>query len=136
MTVKNVHESFLDTMLPDDALCCYLGRDGWYHTESGFIGFNGNHPLARKWSKNYLHVFLTGAIFASSFFGRPGWNDCCGFDAVRHVMGNGPEFVNLAKHVPQGHMHPLQISAPGEYLTHLKGGRKHTGVLRPEDTKV
>ena len=136
VTVKNVPEAFLDTMLPDDALCCYLGRDGWYHTESGFIGFNGDHPLARKWAKNYLHVFLTGAIFASGFFGRPGWNDCCGFDAVRHVMGNGPEFVNLARNVPKGHMHPLQITAPGEFIHHLKGNRKDTGVLRPEDTKV
>jgi hypothetical protein len=134
VTVKHVPERFLDDMLPDDALNCYLGRDGWYHTESGFIGFNGNHPKAREFAKNYLHVFLTGSIFASGFFGRAGWNDCCGFDAVRHVMGNGEEYINIAKDVKEGHMHPFQVTAPGQYMKHLKGNRKDTGELRPEDT--
>jgi hypothetical protein len=128
-TKKHVPLTFLDECLPDEALCCYLGRDGWYHTESGFIGFNYNHPLASRFFKNYAHVFLVGSIFT-----QPGWHDCYAFDAVRHVMGNGPEFVNLAKHVPRGHMHPLQISAPGEYLNHYKGARKETRLLKPEDT--
>lgn len=135
-TVRHVPEGFLDDCLPNDALCCYLGRDGWYHTESGFIGFNGDHPLASKFAKNYLHVFITGAIFASGFFDRAGWNDCCAFDAVRHVMGNGSEFINLSKHVPQGHMHPFQLSAPGQYMEHYKGNRKETRQLKPEDTVV
>jgi hypothetical protein len=127
-TVKHVPERFLDDCLPDEALCCYLGRDGWYHTESGFIGFNADHPLAKRFFKNYVHVFLVGSIFT-----QPGWHDCYAFDAVRQVMGNGPEFVNLAKDVPQGHMHPLQISAPGKYLVHYKGARKETRQLKAED---
>ena len=134
ITVRHVPEDFLDRMLPDDKLCCFLGRDGWYHTESGFIGFNGEHPKASEFAKNYLHVFITGAIFASGFFGRPAWNDCCGFDAIRHVMGNGEEFLNLAANVRKGHMHPLQVIEAGKYLFHLKGNRKDTGELRPEDT--
>ena len=134
VTVEHVPERFLDDMLPDDKLCCFLGRDGWYHTESGFIGFNGDHPKAREFAKNYLHTFITGVIFANTVHGRPGWNDCCGFDAIRHVMGNGEEFVNLAAGVREGHMHPLQVTSPGKYLHHLKGNRKDTGELRPEDT--
>ena len=141
VTTQHVPESFLDDCLPDDALCCYLGRDGWYFTESGFIGFNMDHPLASRFFKNYLHTFITGTIFAQSpqynekgqYVGG-GWHDCIAFDVIRHIMGNGEEFVNLAKDVPVGHMHPLQISAPGRYLNHLKGNRKDTGILRPEDT--
>jgi hypothetical protein len=130
VTKKHVPLNFLDECLPDDALNCYLGRDGWYYTESGFIGFNAGHPLASRFFKNYVHVFLVGSIFT-----QPGWHDCFGFDAVRQVMGNGPEFVNLAAHVPHGHMHPFQISAPGQYMWHLKGPtRKETGQLKPEDT--
>jgi hypothetical protein len=128
-TTKHVPLTFLDECLPDEALNCYLGRDGWYFTESGFIGFNAAHPLAGRFFRNYVHVFLVGSIFT-----QPGWHDCFAFDAVRQVMGNGPEFVNLAKHVPHGHMHPLQISAPGKYLNHYKGARKETRVLKPEDT--
>ena len=127
-TTRHVPERFLDECLPDDALCCYLGRDGWYHTESGFIGFNADHPLAARFFKNYAHVFLVGSIFT-----QPGWHDCYAFDAVRHVMGNGPEFRNLAAGVPHGHMHPLQITAPGQYLNHYKGARKDTRALKPED---
>ena len=65
-TKRPVPESFLDDCLPDDKLCCYLGRDGWYFTESGFIGFNADHPLASKFFKNYVHVFIVGTIFAQS----------------------------------------------------------------------
>ena len=127
---KNVPESFLDECLPDDKLCCFLGRDGWYYTESGFIGFNSDHPQASRFFKNYVHVFLVGSIFT-----QPGWHDCFAFDAVRRVMGNGTEFVNLAKDVPHGHMHPFQLSAPGKYMEHYKGPRKDTRKLKPEDVR-
>lgn len=134
VTTKHVPEDFLDKCLPDDKFSCYLGRDGWYHTESGFIGFNGDHPIASKFAKNYLHTFITGSFLGNNMFGRPCWHDCGAYDAIRHIMGNGDEFVNLAAHVPEGHMHPLQLSAPGKYLDHLKGDRKDTKKLRPEDT--
>lgn len=129
VTYRHVPLNFLDEQLPDDALCCYLGRDGWYYTESGFIGFNMGHPLASRFFKNYVHVFLVGSIFS-----QPGWHDCFAFDAVRYVMGNGPEFVNLAKHVPHGTMHPHANSEIGKYVHHLKGPtRKETGQLMPGD---
>lgn len=128
-TLRHVPETFLDECLPDDALCCFLGRDGWYYTESGFLGINADHPLAGRFLKNYVHVPLVGSIFT-----QPGWHDCYAFDAIRLVMGNGPEFVNLAKHVPHGHMHPYQLSAPGKFMAHYKGARKETRQLRPEDT--
>ena len=141
VTVKHVPERFLDDMLPDDALCCFLGRDGWYFTESGFIGFNYNYPTAKTFFKNYVHTFISGTIFSQAprynekgEYCGGGWHDCIAFDCNRWIMGNGPEFVNLAKHVRPGHMHPLQVTEPGKYLHHLKGSRKDTGELRPEDT--
>jgi len=141
-TKAHVPLSFLDDCLPDDALACYLGRDGWYFTESGFIGFNANHPLASRFFKNYVHVFIVGSIFAQApryneqgQYEGGGWHDCIAFDAIRHISGNGPEFVNLAKDVRPGHMHPLQMCAPGKYLHHYKGPeRKETRQLKPEDT--
>jgi hypothetical protein len=114
VTYKHVPETFLDECLPDEALCCFLGRDGWYYTESGFLGINADHPIAGRFLKNYVHVPIVGTNFT-----QQGWHDCFVFDAVRHVMGNGPEFVNLAKHVRHGHMHPFQVSAPGQYMMHL-----------------
>jgi hypothetical protein len=140
VTLKHVPEMFLDDCLPDDALACFLGRDGWYFTESGFLGINADHPLAPKFLKNYVHVPIVGTIFAQApryndqgALVGGGWHDCIVFDAVRQVMGNGPEFVNLAKHVKTGHMHPFQVSAPGKYMNHYKGNRKDTQQLKPED---
>ena len=126
-----VPESFLDECLPDDNLCCYLGRDGWYYTESGFLGINADHPLSGRFLKNYVHVFIVGSIFT-----QPGWHDCFAFDAVRHVMGNGPEFRNLAAGLPHGTMHPFVNCAPGRYMVHLKGDRKDTKQLRDGDLVV
>lgn len=129
VTTKHVPENFLDGCLPDDAFCCYLGRDGWYYTESGFIGFNANHPISSRFYKNYLNVFLSGAIFT-----RPeGWHDCIAFDCIRHVLGDGPEFIDLAAHLPRGTMHPQVNAVCGEYMTHLKGPRKDTKKLKEGD---
>lgn len=143
VTKKHVPERFLDDCLPDEALSCFLGRDGWYFTESGFIGFNADHPLAKRFFKNYTHVFIVGSIFAQApqyddegrYIGG-GWHDCIAFDCIRHVMGNGPEFVNLARNVPPGTMHPFQNCAPGEYMNHYKGLRKDTKELKAGDIVV
>lgn len=131
VTHTTVPEDFLDSCLPDDKLNCYLGRDGWYYTESGFIGFNWNHPLCSRFVKNYIHTFIAGTIFT-----QPGWHDCFAFDAIRFLFtqnGHGGEFVNLAEGIPHGTMHPFQNCAPGKYMTHLKGDRKDTKKLREGD---
>ena len=140
VTKKHVPERFLDDCLPDDALSCFLGRDGWYFTESGFIGFNASHPLSNRFFKNYVHVFIVGSIFAQSpryddqgKYAGGGWHDCIAFDCIRQIMGNGPEFVNLAKDVPFRHMHPFQACAPGQFMEHYKGNRKDTKQLREGD---
>jgi hypothetical protein len=126
-------ENFFDRMLPDDKLACYLGRDGWYFTESGFIGFNAKHPSAKTFVMNYVQMFMAGTFLANAVHGRLCWNDCGGFDAVRHVMGDGEEFVNLAAGVPKGTMHPFVNVEVGKYITHLKGNRKETGKLEAGD---
>lgn len=130
---RDIPETFFDAMLPDDKLACYLGRDGWYFTESGFIGFNANHEQCRRFMANYVQMFMSGTYLANAVHGRLCWNDCGGFDAVRHVMGNGDEFVNLAGNVPKNTMHPLQNCEVGKYITHLKGNRKETRQLEDGD---
>jgi len=131
ITHTHVPEGFLDECLPDDKLCCYLGRDGWYYTESGLIGFNANHPLASRFAKNYIHTFIAGTIFT-----QPGWHDCWAFDAIRQVFiqrGSSGEFVDLAEGLPHGTMHPFENCAPGRYMHHYKGDRKDTKQLRDGD---
>lgn len=143
VTTKHVPEVFLDQCLPDDKFCCFLGREGWYFTESGFIGFNASHPIANNFFRDYAHVFIVGSIFtqAPQFNERGqyvggGWHDCIAFDIMRQMAyrnGHEGEFVNLSAGVPKGTMHPFQNCAPGEYMMHLKGDRKNTGKLKEGD---
>lgn len=121
VTHSPVPADFLDKMLPDNALCCYLGRDGWYYTESGFIGFNADHREFKKFYELYLTTFLSGAIFM-----QPGWHDCYGFDVARKAMMSDSAFVNLAKDVPKGTMHPFVNCELAAYMDHRKGERKNT----------
>jgi len=141
---RNMPEAFFDQQLPDDKFSCYLGRDGWYFTESGFIGFNAEHPIAKIFFRDYVHVFIVGSIFTQAphideqgrYFGG-GWHDCIAYDVIRHMtskQGHGAEFVNLASHVKPGEMHPHAASEIGKYVKHLKGRkRKETGDLLPGD---
>lgn len=134
VTVKHVPQSFLDSQLPDNKFCCYLGRDGWYFTESGFIGFNADHPIAKEFFRNYLHIFITGVIFTQQW-----WHDCIAFDCTRFLAfqnGMQGEFINLAEGLPKGTMHPHANAEIGKYVTHLKGDRKDTGQLREGDLVV
>ncbi len=134
VTHTHVPENFLDNCLPDDKLACYLGRDGWYFTESGFIGFNANHHLAGQFYQNYIGLFMSGTFLTNNVHGRLCWHDCGGFDAIRKVVFQDSEdFVNLAAGLPFGTMHPFENCAPAAYMHHFKGSRKDTKQLREGD---
>jgi hypothetical protein len=119
-------------MLPDDKFCCYLGRDFLY-TESGFIGFNADHPICTGFFDNYINVFMSGAIFSmgqllqtkeGQTFHQSRWHDCEGFDAIRKAMQRPDAFVDLAAGLPDKTMHPYINSVLGKYFDHRKGPRK------------
>lgn len=120
ITFDHVPEDFLDSILPDDKMCCYLGRKNFY-SETGFIGWNADHPLTQHFFKAYLDFFRTGAIFAC-----PSWHDCMGFDQVREMIKRPDLFVDLAADLPEN-MHPWINSVLGKYTDHQKGNRKNKG---------
>jgi hypothetical protein len=118
ITFSKIPRTFLDKCLPDSFFNCFLGRDGWYYTESGFIGFNSTHAIAEAFYMTYLRTFLTGAIFTLK-----GWHDCYGFDFARSQFP-ASNFKNLAEGLPKGTMHPFVNSELGKYMDHRKGPRK------------
>lgn len=121
LTHADVPFDFLDTMLPDDKFSCFLGRENFY-TESGFLGFNADHPLARDFMAAYTGMFTSGKIFTFPF-----WHDCMAYDAVRE--GCDPQaFRNLGAGVDPGPGRQVFInSVLGAYMDHLKGPRKSDG---------
>ena len=66
ITHEPVPENFLDTVLPDDKFCAYLGRDGWMYTESGFLAFNASHPIAQKYWLTCLKHFALMRTYVSN----------------------------------------------------------------------
>lgn len=121
ITHATVPDDFLDTVLPDDKLCCFLSREGWYYTESGFIGFNTQHPDCGRFFHAYTQMFLSGLIFV-----QRRWHDCEAFDVVRHALNKPDAFHNLCPGIPKGTMHPFVNSVLGSYMDHKKGPRKRS----------
>jgi hypothetical protein len=124
ITHSKVPETFLDEVLPDDKMCCFLGRDGWYDSETGFIGFNYDHPECEHFLKIEENTLFSGIIFT-----QHRWWDMVCFDWSRTAFcAQSPEkkdyFVDLAKDLPRGTMHVFVNSVVGAYMDHLKGKRK------------
>jgi hypothetical protein len=132
ITHQKVPENWLDSLLPDDKFNAFLGREWgddpqqWVYTESGFIGFNSEHPLFEPFMRSYWEIFWSGL-----FFTLKGWHDCYGFDAVRHAVNMSEHFVDMSSHLET--MHPLINSELGTYLDHAKGPRKTEGRSKNSD---
>ena len=136
ITHSPVPESFLDEVLPDDKLCCYLGRGDWYDSETGFIGFNYGHPQCEEFMRIEENTLFSGIIFT-----QHAWWDMVTFDWSRGVYcAKYPElknaFVDLAKDLPRGTMHPLINSVLGKHFDHMKGKRKKLGHSYAKDLVV
>ncbi len=130
ITHSKVPETFLDEVLPDDKMCCFLGRDNWYYTESGFLGYNASHRHAQSFADAVVSTFKTGAIFT-----QPGWHDCYAFDLIRK-QAPAEWFNNLAGGLPHGTMHPFVNSVLGKYMDHRKGPRKHSRSTQKDLVKT
>lgn len=133
---SKIPETFWDEVLPDDKLCCYLGRghgqDKWYDSETGFIGFNYQHPECERFLKIEENTLFSGIIFA-----QHAWWDMTCLDWSRECLvaqnpALGDAFVDLSKDLPRGTMHVLINSVVGRHFDHLKGTRKG-GTSRKED---
>lgn len=138
ITFDRVTPEFLHSLLPDDKLNCFIGRENnklLDYTESGFIGFNNDHPLCERFLNFYINIFTSGAIFA-----QKGWHDCYGFDAARRNFcmakpSAREAFVNLAAKLPANTMHPFINCALGSCMDHRKGARK-TARSTPDELVV
>jgi hypothetical protein len=138
ITFAPVTSQFMSTVLPDDSLVCYLGRDNnkiLDYTESGFIGFNTEHPYFEKFMNLYISIFTSGTIFA-----QKGWHDCYGFDAARKMFWmakpqSKAAFNDLSDGLPPNTHHPFINSVLGSCMNHRKGKRKD-GRFCPGDLVV
>lgn len=124
VTYRPIPMEFLEILLPDDAYCCYLGRDGSRlpYTETGFLGFNGAHEAHEAFMDDFLTVYESGRIFD-----LPEWHDCYAFDDVRKKW-QARGLIALDLNTSGEVAHPFVHSILGDYMDHCKGPlRKRLG---------
>jgi hypothetical protein len=95
----------------------HLGREG-FHTESGVVGFDTEHPDFPAFLKEYTRVYQKGIIFT-----LPRWHDCAALDWA--INESGIAVYNLSPDWrPGDDLDVLPTTILGEYITHLKGNKK------------
>jgi hypothetical protein len=114
-TVAPVTEEWLTAIDPGDAVCSYLGRLHYDHSETGFMAFR--LPAAAKALDQIRTIYTSGAILD--------WHvktDSHAFDVARFFssQNSGPSWRSLSAHVLSGlHVWPETVLA--ECLVHHKG---------------
>jgi hypothetical protein len=114
--LKPVTEGFMTSLFKDAALAI-LSRPGFY-TETGFVGFNTAHPAFKNFLDTYMNIYRRGMLFT-----LPGWHDCYALDAAIN-MTQTPYHDLVGGWKMQDELDVLPKTILGEYLVHLKGGKK------------
>ena len=123
-THTKIDDAFFQHFRQKSIIGYFLGRSKPNYSETGFHAFNIKHPLFQKFLSDWESYYLDG-----TFSDLENWTDCHTYDATRHSMGN--KFFKNISHVDCGH--PLVNCFVGDYLDHLKGGRKTEGKSRRAD---
>ena len=124
LTFKDIPISFLQDFMPNNFDLACLERRG-YHSECGFVIYNLNRPTTKNFISKFVNLYYTGDVFT-----LPEWHDSWVFDWLRKKL-----LVSTFS-IPHTDMaHPFNYSKLGEYMDHMKGDRKYTGV-KMEDVIV
>lgn len=115
-TFAPVGLKLLDDVLPDSASISYLPRPDYTHSECGFMGFNLDHLETRAFLAAFENCYATDTFLEE----METWHDSFVFD--RLIERYQPQVFHV-KHTSRAQ--PFDHSVLGQYMTHLKGRRKH-----------
>jgi hypothetical protein len=120
ITKKPVTEEFINGLfgeLGQEACLSFLGRRG-FHCESGFVGFDTDHPDFEEFFERYENCYRRGQIFKLER-----WHDC---EALQWAIDqSGVNVNNLSPFWKTGDdLDVMPKTVLGEYLTHFKGRQK------------
>jgi hypothetical protein len=116
---KEIDKNFLNQILPTQEVVSYLGRKGKY-SECGFLAFNLDHPLTRKFLKEWEDLFLSG-----EFINLQETHDSFTFDHLRLKWNNPELFKDLNKNSTTD-KNPFGNSLLGSHFIHAKGAGKES----------
>ena len=137
-TFRPIPLDFLKTLLPNNTMVTYLGRerfslnDGGKYPECGFVGYNLRHSNIQEFVKEWENLFVTDDVFKllewhDSFLF---WHLVKQFQKTYNIEVND---IGYAKNV-KGH-HVFVNSELGLYMDHMKGKRKKLGSSAKNDLR-
>jgi hypothetical protein len=132
VTYNTITMSWLESLLPDDKICAYMGvtmnKGKWkgsnrQHSDSGIYWFNRKHPYANNFIDRYENIYVSRDVKNDKErFPKP--NDAyvlvdCIIDAQKHSV----ESVDF--HPQRKALSPLKETILGNYFRHFKAARKN-----------
>lgn len=115
---KQIPLELYDTILPKNIFVGFYDRPNQY-TETGFIGFNNNKLISKKFFNFYLNFYKEDTIY-----NLENWTDCHTFDATRENMKNDIHYSEIKWGDGTGGHIMARDKVINPYIDHRKGKRK------------
>jgi hypothetical protein len=120
----------LESMIPRDCFVGYLDRPTY--SECGFIAYNLNHPATQEMLAAFKRLYTHDELFRQYEF-----HDAYLFDVVRRQSERaGHKSFDIADGIGRQAKHVLINSRLGQFMDHIKGGRKSTGHSQRNDLVI
>ena len=129
VTHSPVPFEFIESLLPQNHYCAYLGREKIY-PECGFVVYDTTSKYNNIFMQDWQDLYNTDSLFEEVEY----HDSYLFWQLVKKHSANGMHTTNLSKGHPHRPGVHVFINLPlGEYMDHLKGKRKKDGRSKPTD---
>mgnify|MGYP003653786074 CR=1 FL=1 len=123
-TFKTVPIEFLESLLPENTMLTYLGRENdkeKIYPECGFVGYNLQHPEIQNFINDWEQLYITNDVFKLLE-----WHDSAVFwHLSKQYRKNKSVTINdIGYHTGVYGHHVFVNSKLGLYIDHLKGEKR------------
>ena len=129
VTHSAVPFEFIESLLPQDNYCAYLGREKIY-PECGFVVYNTESKYNTIFMKDWQDLYNTDSLLKEIEY----HDSYLFWQLVKKHTINGMKTTNLSEgHPHRPGVHVFINSPLGKYMDHLKGKRKKDGHSKSSD---
>ena len=132
VTHSAVPEGFIESLLPSDNYCAYLGRKKIY-PECGFVIYDTRSPYNQSFMQDWQDMYRTDSLFEEVEY-----HDSYLFWVLqKRYTERGMKSFNISEgHPHRPGVHVFINSPLGRYMDHLKGKRKKDGHSKASDIYI
>mgnify|MGYP001209906261 FL=1 len=132
VTHSPVPESFIESLLPEDHYCAYLGRQKIY-PECGFVIYDTRSNYNKHFMEDWQNMYQTDSLFKENEY----HDSFLFWVLLQKYTSQGMQSFNISKDHPHRPGVHVFINSPlGAYMDHLKGKRKIDGHSKRTDIYI